>query len=269
MHEYFLKFFFKKKTEKFFLLLTDGVGAMLALVHAARVTALARPATSMLQLAGEAALYSCLASSGFVIAVLIAWLILSRLAPGSRPVGNFGKVRKGSLFFFSFFSCFLYFSSQFMILLESIDSIPEAMIIADATASGRMTLAFAFSIFSLNMANTMATALDFLATKPEKVLHRLLLTMIFFSVGSLSFSISSTVFSSFLDHLASGLYTWLNLIPMLGGVVVGALLIWVLMVIEERIHARQLANLPSKDEDVAIEEGNRERKKKRKKISAE
>jgi hypothetical protein len=48
---------------------------------------------SMLQLAGEAALYSCLASSGFVIAVLVAWFILSRLAPGSRPVGNFGKVR--------------------------------------------------------------------------------------------------------------------------------------------------------------------------------
>ena len=59
---------------------------------------------TMLQLAGEAALYSCLASSGFVIAVLVAWLILSRLAPGSRPVGNFGK---------------------FMIVLESLDSIPE------------------------------------------------------------------------------------------------------------------------------------------------
>ncbi len=175
---------------------------------------------TMLSLAGKAALYSCLASSGFVIAVLVAWLILSRLAPGSRPVGSFGK---------------------FMILLESIDSIPEAMIIADATASGRMTLAFAFSIFSLNMANTMATALDFLATKPEKVLHRLLLTMIFFSVGSLSFSISSTVFSSFLEHLASEQYTWLNMIPMMFGVLIGALLIWLLMYVEERLHHKALA----------------------------
>ncbi len=178
------------------------------------------PPESMLALAGKAALYSCLASSGFVIAVLVAWFILSRLAPGSRPIGNFGK---------------------FMILLESIDSIPEAMIIADATASGRMTLAFAFSIFSLNCANTMATALDFLATKPEKVLHRLLLAMIFFSVGSLSFSISSTVFSSFLENLKEGIYTWLNLIPMLFGVLIGALLIWLLMLVEERLHAKSLA----------------------------
>jgi hypothetical protein len=180
-------------------------------------------AETMLALAGRAALYSCLASSGFVIAVLVAWLILSRLAPGSRPVGSFGK---------------------FMILLESIDSIPEAMIIADATASGRMTLAFAFSIFSLNMANTMATALDFLATKPEKILHRLLLTMIFFSVGSLSFSISSTVFSSFLEHLAEGTYTWINMIPMMFGVVIGALLIWLLMFVEERLHRKALATEP-------------------------
>jgi hypothetical protein len=180
-------------------------------------------AETMLALAGRAALYSCLASSGFVIAVLVAWLILSRLAPGSRPVGSFGK---------------------FMILLESIDSIPEAMIIADATASGRMTLAFAFSIFSLNMANTMATALDFLATKPEKILHRLLLTMIFFSVGSLSFSISSTVFSSFLEHLAEGTYTWLNMIPMMFGVIIGALLIWLLMFVEERLHRKAMATEP-------------------------
>lgn len=42
--------------------------------------------STMLALAGRAALYSALASSGFVIAVLVAWLILSRLAPGSRPV---------------------------------------------------------------------------------------------------------------------------------------------------------------------------------------
>ena len=162
---------------------------------------------STLQLAGDAALYSLLASSGFIIAVLIAWFILSRLAPGTRPVGNFGK---------------------FMILLESIDSVPEALIIADATAAGNMNLAFALSIFSLNMANTMATALDFLATKPEKTLHRLLLAMIFFSVGSLSFSISSTVFSSFLDHLESDPeFSWINLVPMMGGVFIGALLIWV------------------------------------------
>lgn len=176
--------------------------------------------STLLELAGQAALYSCLASSGFVVAVLIAWLILSRLAPGSRPTGSFGK---------------------FMILLESIDSIPEAMIIADATASHRMTLAFAFSIFSLNMANTMATALDFLATKPEKLLHRLLLAMIFFAVGSLSFSISSTVFSSFLEHLANDPdFTWIQLVPLLGGVLLGAMLIWLLMFIEERLHHKAL-----------------------------
>ena len=126
--------------------------------------------------------------------------------------------------------------------------------IASATASERMTLAFAFSIFSLNLANTTATALDFLATKPEKVLHRLLLAMIFFSVGSLSFSISSTVFSAFLEHLASGEYTWLNLIPMLGGVCIGALLIWLLLVVEERLHEKEQAKNSPQNEDIMIEE---------------
>lgn len=127
------------------------------------------------------------------------------------------------------------------------------MVIAEATAGNRMTIAFAFSIFSLNMANTMATALDFLATKPERVLHRLLLALIFFSVGSLSFSISSTVFSSFLEHLADGTYTWLHLLPMLMGVTIGALLIWLLMMVEERLHAKELAKA-AQGEDVQMNE---------------
>jgi hypothetical protein len=38
--------------------------------------------------------------------VLIAWAILSRLAPGSRPIGNFGK---------------------FMVILEAVGAVPEAM----------------------------------------------------------------------------------------------------------------------------------------------
>lgn len=135
-----------------------------------------------------------------------------------------------------------------MVLLEGVGSIPEAMVIAEATAEGRMSIVFAFSIFTLNLANTMATALDFLATHPEKKLHRVLVCLIFFSVGSLSYSISSTVFSSFLTNLAEGIYTFWHLFPMLLGVVLGALLIYGLLYLEERTHRKAL--------DTASSQGN-------------
>lgn len=96
--------------------------------------------------------------------------------------------------------------------------------------------------------------MDFLATKPEKILHRLLLAMIFFSVGSLSFSISSTVFASFLTNLAEGNYSWLHLVPLLTGVVVGAALIWLLMMVEDRLHARELAKAAGGEDVSGIED---------------
>lgn len=117
-----------------------------------------------------------------------------------------------------------------------------------------MSLAFAMSIFSLNCANTMATSLDFLATKPEKLLHRMLLAGIFFSVGSLSFSISSTVFSSFLSNLSNKNYSWLHLVPLLFGVAVGGLLIWLLMMVEDRLHARELAKAANGQDVAGVED---------------
>lgn len=115
-----------------------------------------------------------------------------------------------------------------MILLDTVDAIPEAMIVAGATADGRMTVAFALSVFLLNTVNTMATAVDYLAVRPERGVHRLLVVLVFFSVGSLFLSVSEAVFENFLEtiQLHRGDADYLLLLPIFGGIVCGVGVVW-------------------------------------------
>jgi hypothetical protein len=65
---------------------------------------------------------------------------------------------------------------------------------AEAASGMSISWAFIASIFFLNVANTFATSLDYMATSSNAKLHTLLYCAIFFAVGMLCFSISTTVY---------------------------------------------------------------------------
>jgi hypothetical protein len=179
---------------------------------------------TFIEVAGIATAYAAFTSCGFLVAVALAWLVLYRCTSltsnggGGANLGAFGRL---------------------MLFIESIDAIPEAMVIAGATADGRMTISFAVSVFLLNVVNTLSTAIDLLATKPERFLHRLLVILIFFSVGSLFFTISSTVFESFLEHVHHHDANYMLLLPVFGGVIAGVLLVWGILVIQQKCMGRR------------------------------
>jgi hypothetical protein len=168
---------------------------------------------------GLATAYSAATSFGFIVAVAVAWLVLRCCSSAAASSGEQHRVA-------SF--------GKMMLFVEAIDAIPEALVIAGATADGRMTVSFAVSIFSLNVVNTLATSIDILVTKPERFLHRLLVILIFFSVGSLFFSISSTVFESFLEHVHHHDANYLLLLPVFVGVATGVSLVWGILVVQQK-----------------------------------
>lgn len=172
--------------------------------------------------------YTAVTSAGYIVAIFLAWALLGWLArkrrrrhhrehmEHARPPGHFGKL---------------------MLILEAVDSIPEAMIIAAATVDGRMTVAFAASIFFLNIVNTMAIALDYLATRHERLMHRVMVMLLFFSVGSLVYSVSSAVFEGFVANVRRPDVSvdYMLLLPTFGGVSCGVALTWLILLVEDRL----------------------------------
>jgi len=118
--------------------------------------------------------------------------------------------------------------------MEAVDALPEAMVIAGAAQDGKITIQFATSIFLLNLVNTLATALDYLSTRPEKFFHRIMVVMIFFSVGSLFFSVSSTIFNGFLDTVRVHNADYLLLFPIFSGMICGMCLVGVMLLVEHK-----------------------------------
>lgn len=172
------------------------------------------PASFLPWYTGAAVGYAAFTSSGFIVAVLIAWLLLAIFSTaGNRTSGSFGK---------------------FMMLMEAVDALPEAMVIAGAAQDGKITIQFATSIFLLNLVNTLATALDYLSTRPEKFFHRIMVVMIFFSVGSLFFSVSSTIFNGFLDTVRVHNADYLLLFPIFSGMICGMCLVGVMLLVEHK-----------------------------------
>eukprot|EP01102_Stenamoeba_stenopodia_P009714 TRINITY_DN2875_c0_g1_i2.p1 TRINITY_DN2875_c0_g1~~TRINITY_DN2875_c0_g1_i2.p1 ORF type:complete len:589 (+),score=155.59 TRINITY_DN2875_c0_g1_i2:347-2113(+) len=125
----------------------------------------------------------------------------------------------------------------FMIMLELIDAIPEAAVIAQSTVNKTIGWSFVLSILSLNIVNTSASAIDFLATSNSKKLHRFLFALLFFSVGMLVYSISADVYGKFAELFKSDERTGAHMACLLLGTFVGYTLIIMLMRLEHKLHA--------------------------------
>jgi hypothetical protein len=151
--------------------------------------------------------------------------------------------------FFSLLFIFLEFSSKkkkqrerdvggfavFMILLELVDAVPEAAMIAQSTVNRNISWSFVLSILSLNIVNTSASAIDFLATKNSNMLHKILFALLFFSVGMLSFSISVDVYGKFVEEFKHDQNVG-HIALLVFGTMTGYLLIILLMNLEMRLH---------------------------------
>lgn len=174
-----------------------------------------------------AIVYSAFTSSGFILSVLVGWLLVRVFSSSSlsstrggndvRDIGSYGK---------------------FMVVMEAIDAVPEALVIAASTADGTMTFSLAASIFFLNVVNTLSTALDFLAVTSEPVFPRLMLVLVSFSVGSMAFSISSIMFEGFVFRVVTVACRACYAGAFYGGIVAGVLLVWTLTLVESRLRRR-------------------------------
>jgi hypothetical protein len=160
--------------------------------------------------------------------VLVGWLLvrifsktprisLSSSSSDVRDIGSYGK---------------------FMVVMEAIDAVPEALVIAASTADGTMTYSLAASIFALNIVNTLSTSLDFLAVSAEPVFPRLMLVLVSFSVGSMAFSISSIMFEGFVVRVVGVPCRACYVAAFFGGIVVGVMLVWTLTLVEARLRRR-------------------------------
>lgn len=177
-----------------------------------------------------AIMYSAFTSSGFILSVLVGWLLVRIFSKSThilsssssslsdvRDIGSYGK---------------------FMVVMEAIDAVPEALVIAASTADGTMTYSLAASIFSLNVVNTLSTSLDFLAVSAEPVFPRLMLALVSFSVGSMAFSISSIMFEGFVVRVVAVPCRVCYVAAFFGGIVAGVLLVWILTLVEARLRRR-------------------------------
>jgi hypothetical protein len=203
------------------------------------VTASNATATTVLpSYAMTAIMYSAFTSSGFILSVLVGWLLVrifsrsTRIPPSSssssdvRDIGSYGK---------------------FMVVMEAIDAVPEALVIAASTADGTMTYSLAASIFALNIVNTLSTSLDFLAVSAEPVFPRLMLALVSFSVGSMAFSISSIMFEGFVVRVVSVPCRACYVAAFFGGIVVGVMLVWTLTLVEARLRRKfGVRDIPAK-----------------------
>lgn len=182
----------------------------------------------------EAALYTGISLLGYPMAVVFSWAVLSgcrrrhRRDEAVRSPGSFAKL---------------------MLALEAVDSIPEAVLVAAATVRGSMTMALAVSMLLLNAVNSAALALDYLATQPPRTAtHRIMANLVFFSMGAVTFSVSTTVFQG--AHLGEIRPDAVLLACALGGAALGVALTLALVALE---HGCAGPDGSDEDADVAME----------------
>jgi hypothetical protein len=172
------------------------------------------------ELAKEATEWSLVTSAGFLVASVFisVGMHIFQSTKGNRNVGGF---------------------AIFMILLEMVDAIPEAAVLAQSTITGSIGWSFVISILMLNIVNTSASCVDFLATSDSKYFHRFLFLLLFFCVGMLSYSISTDVYGRFAELFKEHDRDKNHLLVLVLGTLVGFSLIILIMKLEHKIREKK------------------------------
>lgn len=115
--------------------------------------------------------------------------------------------------------------------------------IAALTAKGNMNISFGLSLTFLNIANTLASSMDFLATAENYKIHRFVYTALYFSVGMLAYTIPVQVYATYVIHYQDGERNLFHGLVMLVATLTGAGLIVMLMNFEKAILGEEKAKL--------------------------
>jgi hypothetical protein len=172
-----------------------------------------------LSVAVTAMIWSVYCSSGFLIGsygVALCLYLFCRKIPKTairRDPGSFGAT---------------------MIFLECIDSIPEALVIAQGTVNHTMNFPFVLSILFLNIVNTVTSSLDTLATYEHVRINRILMCLLFFVVAMLTSTISTESYFRSDDKYNSGEWTYVHILILLFGTICGFIIILCLSIYEDR-----------------------------------
>lgn len=106
-----------------------------------------------------------------------------------------------------------------------------------------MNISFGLSLTFLNIANTLASSMDFLATAENYKIHRFVYTALYFSVGMLAYTIPVQVYSTYVLHYQEGERNLFHGLVMLIATLTGAGLIVMLMNFEKAILGEEKAKL--------------------------
>jgi hypothetical protein len=184
-------------------------------------------------LVSEAVEWSAVCSCAFVLASLGTTLVMGIVSSSRR--GREGRAGKGPPRRTANGDDGRPSFSNFMMLLEMADAVPEALILAQSTVAGTIGWSFVVSIFCLNLVNTTASAADYMSSPHgSKNTHRFVFVLLFYSVGMLVYTISNDVYGHFATVFSQRGVTVPHLVTLLLGTTAGLGMVLLLMKAEKR-----------------------------------
>lgn len=123
-----------------------------------------------------------------------------------------------------------------MILLEILEALPESAILVEFILSQEILWSFLLSLFFFNVISSMIITIDFLETRLIPLLHRTMICLILFSIGTNTYTISVQSYSSFKRRTES-IEKWIMTLGFLiGGTMLGILIVFTGLILENLSH---------------------------------
>ena len=191
------------------------------------------------------------ASTGFLLGTLLATIVTVRTTKGAGPLAPTQRSTATGF-------------SGTLLLIEGIDAIPEALVIAQTVAlaghgshaveegSPNLTV-FVAAVIVANTASALATGLDWVSFGPSRQRSRFLCGVLLFAIGMLLYTISATLLGPMVSRLR--VQSWPHSACLVVGFLVGALLIAGLLSWEHKVEAREAAKAALLAEDGPVSGG--------------
>lgn len=155
---------------------------------------------------------SCITTSGFVVAFLIATVLLTILTLRSKNAVRKSAAQLGWI----------------MIAVEFLDALPEAAMLAEQCFNSDSSLALITSLFFMNISNGFVQTFDMMSTVDSLFVSGLLFVVLHFCVGLLSYSIAADVYGDFEEEWTAGHLGIEDVIALLMGTIIGCSFVLVL-----------------------------------------